>query len=237
MRKNVLARIARQSVSARWLRNALPALCALFLASPGALGGQTATLREENVLDMRLGGLMQLGSRNTLVLNELNAATGSMPGFDLFVHYKGIGLRARLNGGEFTDESGAVLGEVAEGEAMIRLGTPPFALEGGYARRGLTSARGSSVLGMYRGGVHLEAPIGSSGFSGRIVGGAFFPADGLQEASGFDLETAFLWLPKRFPMFLMLGYRYEQFVVSDDDTDRPQEMGSVLLGAGVRFAR
>ena len=216
---------------------ALAATALLVMTAPLAVGAQDVTTRDENYFEMRLGGISQLGARNTLVLDQLSAATGTLMGFDFYLHFRGVGLRARLNGGDFSEESGSALGTVAQGEAMLRLGTPAFALEGGYARRGLTSVRRSAVTSMYRGGVSIELPLGTSGFSGRIVGGAYLPTGEVPESTGYDVESSLQWLSKRFPVFVMLGYRHEQFVVTESDVDRPQEMGAILLSAGLRFAR
>ena len=229
-----LARTVHRSVVALVLRVALGTT---LIAAPLALCAQDVPSVDDQKLELRIGGLSQLGARNTLLLDQVSAATGTMLGVDLYLHFRGIGFRARLNGGEFTEESGTTLGDVAQGEAMLRLGSPTFAVEGGYARRGLGSARASSVTSMYRGGVSVELPIGASGFSARILGGAFFPADDVLETKGFDVETTLLWFPKRFPTFLMLGYRHEQFVVTESDVERPEELGSIILGAGFRFTR
>lgn len=203
----------------------------------GALA--VTSVEAQQRLEFRIGGLTQLGQRNSLELGQVNAASGNLSGAEMVVQYRGIGLQLRLLGGEFSGDSGSPVGDLAQGDVSILLGTPKFAIQAAYSRRAIAGPRSTVVASGGRPGFVAGIPIGSSGFTMRIAAGVFLPAGAEPQMNGYDLETGILWLPKRWPAYAQLGYRHEQFTLksSGSAVERPEELGSIVLGAGFRLAR
>lgn len=203
----------------------------------GALA--VTSVEAQKRLEFRIGGVTQLGQRNSLALDQVSASSGTLAGAEMVVQYGGIGLQLRLLGGELAGDSGGTVGDLGQGDVSILLGTPAFAIQAAYSRRAIAGPRSTVVASGARPGFVAGVPIGSSGFTMRIAAGVFLPAGAEPQMNGYDLETGLLWLPRRWPAYAQLGYRHEQFTLktSGTDVERPEEMGSIVLGAGFRIAR
>lgn len=212
----------------------------LALGRALCLGALAVTSVEaQQRLEFRIGGVTQLGQRNALALDQVSASSGSLSGAEMVVQYRGFGLQVRLLGGEFAGDSGVVLGDLAQGDVSILLGNPAFAVQAAYSRRAVAGPRSTVVASGARPGFVAGVPIGASGFTVRLAAGVFLPAGAEPKMNGYDLETGLLWLPRRWPAYAQLGYRHEQFTLetSASSVQRPEEMGSIVLGAGFRIAR
>ena len=198
----------------------------------------TLPLGAQSRLEIRAGGLAQLGARNTLIATDVNAATGTMLGSELLARVGRIGVRIRLGGGTFTDSSGTTIGDLAGADLGVQFGNAQLVVEGGISRRALAGPRGTVIATAFRPGAIFQIPIGETGLALRIAP-ALFVAAGASEPkmSGLDLETGLVWTPPQWPIYAQLGYRYEQFTMTSGGTDRPEEMGSVIIGGGVRWRR
>jgi hypothetical protein len=202
------------------------ALLALGVAQSGA-GAQERR-------EIRFGGIGHSGNFNALVASEVSATTGTMTGGELYIWLAGAGFRVRVTGGSFA-EDGIEVGEVAMGEAALSIGVSQFAIEAGAGRRAFAGPR-STVVGTYaRAGFSTHVPVGASGFTGRILGAVIVPFGSELEMTGFDLETGLFWFPKRVPIYLTAGYRYNRLTVASQDGERPEEFGAALIGLGIRF--
>lgn len=204
----------------------------------GALA--VTSVEAQQRLEFRIGGVTQLGQRNSLALDQVSASSGRLSGAEVVVQYRGLGLQLRLLGGEFAgDSSSGTVGDLAQGDVSILLGTPAFAVQAAYSRRAIAGPRSTVVASGARPGFVAGVPIGASGITMRIAAGVFLPAGTEPLMNGYDLETGLLWLPRRWPAYAQLGYRHEQFTLktSGTDVERPEELGSIVLGAGFRIAR
>lgn len=208
-------------------------LVAMWIIPSVALGQSVLGQKAE----FRLGGTAQIGKQNMLLLDEVATGDAVLSGVDVFAAIGWVGIRARLQGGPVSGSSGIDIGDFARGEVNAVVGSRQIAVEVGYGRRALNGPRSARALDYGRGGLALMLPIGASGIVGRLAGGALVGAGQDSELSGLDLETAVLWLPARIPAYLSVGYRYEQLTVSTGDSDRPEEIGGLQIGIGLRLRR
>lgn len=188
-------------------------------------------------LEVRLGTLAHVAERSTLVLGDVRVGTGLIGGADLLLRYRMLGLRLRVHGGQLNEGDGSLLGTAGQADVAVMLGVPLLSAEGGVARRGLAGAFGVTSFDVSHVGASSQIPIGSSGIAVRLAGGIFSPTGSGIEAAGLNVETNLLWFVPRRPIYLVFGYRHEQFRVTEGTEDRDEELGSILIGGGLRFTR
>jgi hypothetical protein len=188
-------------------------------------------------LEARLGGTVTMGTRNAAFAGNVGSGTGTMKGFELTARMKFGGISARMFGGEFSGDSGT--GSVANGDLRLVLGPPMFSAEVGMGRRGYTGGVGTISWSFLRIGARSTIPVGATDFYANI---GFTLYTGVKseagpEGNGKEAETALLYMPARMPIYVSLGYRIEQFTSVAANDDRPEEVGGIVLGLGVRLRK
>lgn len=219
------------------VRQVLLGVSGIVLATLPLSAQDDGSAPEQRFRELRIGALGQSSVRNAAVASDVSAATGTMTGAELFASMGGAGLRVRVSSGAFTEDGGGALGDVVLGEASLFLGSREIALEGGVGRRAFAGNRSTLVANYSRAGLAVTVPVGSSGFEGRVIGAGIIPLGSDLEVTGFELETGLFWFPKRLPVYVTLGYRYDRVTLVSDTSERPEELGSAIVGIGLSFGR
>lgn len=183
--------------------------------------------------EVRLGGFMVSGERNSVFNNNARTGTGSVKGVDVLLRASGIGLQGRSSMGTF----GTNQPEVVNADASIIIGPPSFSVFAGGAKRALSSTLGTSVYTFGRVGLQMTFVIGATGLRGQIGGWGYIPAseDAERMNIGGEGEASILWSPPKIPIFFQLGYRNEVFTAKSPSATAPEEVRGLRLGAGLQL--
>ena len=184
------------------------------------------------------GGGLGAGKRNAAWSGSVGAATGSGPYFQAGLRFRFVAIQARYLAADFSGDSAlAGAGKVSSRELYASVGPSVAGLDAGYGQRSYRGTLAQRVWSYFTVGGHLDVPIGSSGFRAAAmlhvyVGGK--ESSGAATASGRVGETTLSFRLRSAPLYLLLGYRVEQFTVSGTPSS-PEEMTTVILGGGLRL--
>jgi hypothetical protein len=213
------------------MRRALIVLWLVAAASPAA-----AQLKG---IEVSAGEAITIAKRNAAFDSTLGTATGTMSGFDMAFRAKWFGAEARLFGGKFAGDSGSTAGgKIANGDINLYGGPSTIALLVGYGRRGFTGAFGSTSWSFIRVGVRSDLPLGGSGLHAGVAIAIYTGVSslgGTGKGTGKEAVTSLTYTPERIPIYVMLGYRREQFTATSGSNDRPEELSGIVFGGGVRL--
>ena len=188
-------------------------------------------------LGVQANGVAVLAKRNAALGGAAGSGTATMTGFEFGFHAGWFGLRAQVLDGKFPGQSAVPSTEITSGEARISLGARAFSVEGGYGRRAFTGQLGSQQYAYGLAGARSTLDIGGTGISATLAGALYVNAGSVagSKVTGAEGETALTWSPRHVPIFVTVGYRYEQFTVGTSAGDRPDEISGVVLSAGLRL--
>jgi len=214
---------------------------ALLVTGLMALGAATAAGAQLRGIEVRAGALAALSKRNAAFGGAVGTGSGTMSGMDLTVRAKWFGAEARVFGGDFTADSGATAaGTIANGDLRLMAGPRTVAAEVGYGRRGFTGALTTITWSFIRIGARASLPLGGSGLHAGVALALYTGvsgAGGAGKGNGKEAETSLTYAPERLPLYLMFGYRREQFTATAASGDRPEELSGIVVGGGVRLGR
>jgi hypothetical protein len=198
----------------------------------------TTALAQSPRLEGWAGVGLGAGKRNAAWSGAVGAGTGSGPYFQAGVRYRFVAIEARYVGASFTADSAlAGSGKVSSRELFASVGPALAGFEIGYGQRTFRGALAQRVWSYATVGGRLAVPVGSSGLVAvarlHVYAGAK-ESGGATTATGLAGETALRYRLTSAPLFFMLGYRVERFIVSGTPSS-PEEMTTVILGAGVHF--
>lgn len=215
----------------------------LSLLALGSAGAQTSMpseyLRADSTgLDVRVIGL-QMSAKRSFLANSLTSTAPRFRGVEAMVRGGSAGAQVRYSEATTPD------GPLRDVDARLLLGDRKAYLEIGYVQRTLPE-RSDTTTGLVRVGLLLLYEVGGSGASVQVgAGGVVNPrANPLQSASGqrrlrandlgWDAEASFHYALDRWriPLEVMVGYRGSVLRLAN----REEEMGQVLLGAGLRLS-
>lgn len=185
--------------------------------------------------EFRVGGYYVNGQRNYF-FNKTQSATGSLTGFEMLLRGPGVGLAVRYYDGQFGTQP-----DLIAADANVLFGARVFSVEGGYAKRALSSPLGTTVYTFGRAGVHMEWVIGGTGLTSVLGGAYYLPAGSASGAgqgdikSGMEGEASLIYNFPAVPLFVQLGYRTEVFTAKNASTQIPEEVRGLRLGGGIQF--
>ena len=186
--------------------------------------------------EFRVGGYYVNGERNTFFHQTPQSATGNLTGFEMLMRTSGIGLSVRYYDGQFGTQP-----DVIAADANLLLGARVFSVEGGYAKRALSSSLGTTVYTFARAGVHMEWVVGGTGLTTVLRGSYYVPAGSSTGAgqgdiqSGMDGEASLIYNFPGIPLFVQAGYRTEVFTAKVSASQVPEEGRGLRLGGGIQF--
>lgn len=226
--------LTRNTRLARWW-SALAALLLLPPAPPVRAQGAPipATLpvpRDTSALDLRVLGT-SMSTRRTLVGPDgVSSGSGPLRGAEGWVRGSDVGLFVRYVAGDLGERAHQML------DARLMIGDARTAIEVGWLLR-TRPGEADSTVGVPRLGLRLLYPIGGSGATVYFGGGGYFAIRNEDSTSvrdnGWDAESGIRYSLARWrlPFEVQLGYRLEVF----RSRGRDDELGSVILGAGVNL--
>lgn len=187
-------------------------------------------------VEARFGPVAYLSKRNASFDGNVGTATGTQTGIQLSSRWRFVGLEAQLLGATFSAASSTneALGTVSSGHVDIVFGIPTISFRIGYGSRSFTGAIGSRGWGFGRVGAQSVIPIGASGLSTEAAVAWYARAP---NASGREAETRLVFVPSRFPLYVGLGYRIEQFTSDGSAGIVAEESSGMSLSLGLRYTR
>jgi hypothetical protein len=197
-----------------------------------AIDSSTLTPPSAKKWEVRVGGFLVSGERNSAFNNTARTGTGSVKGVDFLLRASGIGLQGRSSAGTFETQP-----DVVNADVSIILGPPSFSVFAGGAKRALSSTLGTQVYTFGRVGLQMTFLIGATGLRGQIGGWGYMPVSDSAERMniGGEGEASILWSPPKIPIFFQLGYRNEVFTSKSATTTAPEEVRGLRIGAGLQL--
>jgi hypothetical protein len=197
--------------------------------------------QEVHSSELRIG-LNMLPVMRTSVLDGAGPTTvkGTLSGFDLFARTQNIGIYARSVTGTFDSGSQGLAGKFLYEEARLVIGAPSLSVEAGAVRRTASTLQDEGDHTFWRGGLRSNWDIGGSGVQVTLDAGGRFGkgADSTMQFLGVDAEaTVLLQAPRRLPIYVMAGWRYERFDDGWSLAARTEELSGPVLGLGFRLAK
>lgn len=187
----------------------------------------------------QIGGVAFASTRSTVLDGTSASASAMLPGVDLLLRLKLVGITARLTGAEFP--AGASFGalELGLAEAGLLLGPRVLAVEGTYRKRVFRGTLGVQDYAYSGVGARSMIPIGGTGVTAMARGSLYldFPKNANAPVSGGDAEASLRYSLPRIPLYVLLGYRIEQFTLAAGPGERWERLTGWLVGAGLRLGR
>lgn len=197
--------------------------------------------------EVRIGGMMISTRQNVLGGGPIVQASSSLTGAEFLARNDALGVYARYLTGAIGNVSArSQSGELRMAEAHAILGAPIFSIEGGLALRARSASLGELRDKLLRGGVRSAIPLGPSGLTVTLSVGAYARSDSIPTGTGgtnkklglvgWEAVSAVIYqAPRRFPFYVILGYRYER-VRSEEKYPpiRREELSGIQLGFGLR---
>jgi hypothetical protein len=180
-----------------------------------------------------------VSQRSAQFAGAVGTGSGVMPGGEIQIRLRYVGLAGRLVGGAFSADSGSeAVGRVHAGDVRLLAGPRFLTADIGYGRRAFSGVFGDRSWPFVRLGVCSTLGIGATGMSAEFLI-AYYAGlggdDGSGRGSGREAETRLVYAPGRLPVYAALGYRHERFTVSSTLETRPEEVSGIVFAAGVRF--
>lgn len=199
-----------------------------------ALVGVAAPLSAQGI-EARLGPVAYLAKRNASFDGGVGSASGTPTGLEFSGRWRFVGLETRIHSATFSAASDVeAVGKVSNGQVTLLLGVPTISLGVGYGSRSFNGALGSRGWRFGRLGLRSVVPIGASGLSAEAAAMWYV---GAEDGSGKDAETRLVFEPSRFPLYLGLGYRIEQFTSDGPSGIVTEESTGIALSLGIRYPR
>jgi len=190
-------------------------------------------------LEATVGAVGLLSRRNATFLGEVGQGSGTSAGVEVDVRARYGGLWARMARASFSADSGLqAVGDIGRVDAGVVVGPAFLAGEVGYGWRSFTGAVGTRRWSFARLGVRSTLPLGNSGFYASLSVARYLGVSGSGDdarGSGHEAETRLTFAPSQRPFYVALGYRLEQFTVTDPNEERPEETGGIMLAGGIRL--
>lgn len=182
--------------------------------------------------EIRGGGFMISGERNSALSNNVSTATGSVKGVEVLMRGTGGGIYFRSSESAFASPP-----DVINADASIIIGPPGFSIFAGGSRRAITSATATNLFTFARVGLQMTFMVGATGLRGQVGGWGYVPIPDDKERMdiGGEGEASILYSPQRIPLFIQLGYRNEVFKAKTTTTNIPEQVRGLRLGAGIQF--
>lgn len=184
----------------------------------------------------RVGGFTGSAERNYAFNNNVQPGTGSLKGIEAVLRGSGIGLSVRSLTGSFTNSTGgAAQPDVVGADVNLLLGPQAFTVSLGAAKRALSSPLATQVCTFGRIGLQMSFLIGGTGLRAQVGGWGYVPAADSTMKIGGEGEGSLIYAPRRFPVYLQLGYRTEVFTSKTTTTTTPEEVRGLRIGGGIQF--
>lgn len=182
--------------------------------------------------EVRLGGFMISGERNSAFNNSVKTGTGSTKGVEVLLRASGVGIQARSSAGVFDAQP-----DVVNADVSVILGPPAFSVFLGGAKRALSSSLGTQIYTFGRVGAQMTFLVGGTGLRAQVGGWGYIPSpndEARMDISG-EGEASILYSPQRLPIFVQIGYRNEVFKSKTMTTSAPEEVRGIRIGGGLQF--
>jgi hypothetical protein len=188
-------------------------------------------------VEIRVGGIAMPSHRAAQFGGAVGTGSGLMPGGEVLLRLRYVGLTARLFGGAFSADSGTeAVGTILAGDVRALVGPRVVAADVGYGRRAFSGTLGSRSWPFARVGLRSTVALGASGLAAEVRA-AYYAGLGNSGASGRDFETRLVWTPSHLPLYVGVGYRFERFSTASTPEDRPEVVHGLVLAAGLRVIR
>lgn len=210
---------------------------AVFAFLCGTSGATLAAQTSD--FEFRVGGLGLMSTRNAVFESAVGTSSAIVGGGEGDLWWRNVGIGVRVFGGDFAADSGTqAVGKVANGDLAVQVGIRELSAEVGYGLRALTGAFRTTRWSFIKVGARSSIPLGASGFRGTMSFGVYTgvsQAEGTGDGSGKVFETGIVYAPRRAPVYLRVGYRFEQFTANTASEVRPEEIAGIVVAGGVRI--